>query len=147
MNMGDFRGKSLYRIKKKPTTSSYRRYIKLQVVVAESLILNDSHREKLSQTNVIKSINHQPNSIIFYSNYRSIKPKNYYFFNLDFPDVFQPNVTDHEWYKFWEEKNFFKAKESAKKTFTMILPPPNVTGTLHLGHALTTTVQDVLARW
>ncbi|XP_033210927.1 valine--tRNA ligase-like isoform X2 [Belonocnema kinseyi] len=65
----------------------------------------------------------------------------------DFPDVFQPKASDHGWYNLWQEKEYFKAKKSSNKYFTMILPPPNITGTLHLGHALTTTIQDVIARW
>lgn len=49
-------------------------------------------------------------------------------------------------YDWWEAQGYFKPNKSSK-TFTMILPPPNVTGTLHLGHAFTVTIQDVLVRW
>ena len=51
-------------------------------------------------------------------------------------------------YKWWEESGFFKADDrSTKPPFTIILPPPNVTGQLHMGHALDHTIQDVLIRW
>lgn len=50
------------------------------------------------------------------------------------------------WYDWWESKGYFKAKDN-KKTIPLLLPPPNVTGTLHLGHALTITIQDVFIRW
>lgn len=57
------------------------------------------------------------------------------------------------WYEWWEREGFFKLRSNSSKVendlkpFTMILPPPNVTGTLHLGHALTVTIQDIIARW
>lgn len=47
----------------------------------------------------------------------------------------------------WENNKYFQPEDDDRPVYKMILPPPNVTGTLHLGHALTTTVQDVLARW
>ncbi|KAK2587985.1 hypothetical protein KPH14_004064 [Odynerus spinipes] len=64
----------------------------------------------------------------------------------DFPQKFV--IKDiHKWYDLWEKNNYFALQNSNKEPFKMILPPPNVTGTLHIGHALTATVQDVLARW
>lgn len=53
---------------------------------------------------------------------------------------------ENGWYDWWEKNNFFKKTES-KKGFVMILPPPNVTGNLHMGHALTCALQDALVRW
>src|SRR4028119_245187 len=51
-------------------------------------------------------------------------------------------------YKWWEERGYFKAGDtSTKPPFCIILPPPNVTGSLHMGHALNHTIQDVLIRW
>ncbi|XP_034255106.1 valine--tRNA ligase-like [Thrips palmi] len=69
------------------------------------------------------------------------------------PRVYESAAVESEWYEWWEREGFFKLqpkssrKNKDSKPFTMILPPPNVTGTLHLGHALTVTVQDVIARW
>jgi valyl-tRNA synthetase len=52
------------------------------------------------------------------------------------------------WYRFWMEKGYFHADEKSKKPpFSIVLPPPNITGSLHLGHALTATLQDILIRW
>lgn len=78
-----------------------------------------------------------------------------YFFpgNLSsFPTVYNSHDVENGWYEYWEKNNFFKTdikKDESGKVgkFSVVLPPPNVTGTLHLGHALTVTIQDVLARW
>src|SRR5512133_3439367 len=53
------------------------------------------------------------------------------------------------WYRFWTERVCFHGDESDDRRphFSIVLPPPNVTGSLHLGHALTATLQDVLIRW
>ncbi|XP_067003254.2 valine--tRNA ligase [Anabrus simplex] len=66
-----------------------------------------------------------------------------------FPPVYNAAKIESEVYDWWEKEGFFKPKSrsSTADTFSMVLPPPNVTGTLHLGHALTATIQDVLARW
>ena len=49
---------------------------------------------------------------------------------------------------YWMEKGYFKPKiDPAKKPFTIIMPPPNVTGELHVGHALTATLEDIMIRW
>ncbi len=64
------------------------------------------------------------------------------------PKNYTPKETETKWYKQWEEKGFFKANpKSEKPPYCIILPPPNVTGALHMGHALVDTVQDVLIRW
>ena len=61
---------------------------------------------------------------------------------------FDPTEVESRWYPFWTEKGYFRADpESPKPPFCIVLPPPNVTGSLHLGHALTATIQDVLTRW
>ena len=55
---------------------------------------------------------------------------------------------EDKWYQFWMEKDYFKPKiDPAKKPFTIIMPPPNVTGELHVGHALTATLEDIMIRW
>ncbi|XP_058805250.1 valine--tRNA ligase, mitochondrial-like isoform X2 [Phymastichus coffea] len=66
----------------------------------------------------------------------------------DFPKTYDLNNVKKGWYEIWEKNKYFQPEDdNDKPIYKMILPPPNVTGTLHLGHALTTTVQDVLARW
>jgi valyl-tRNA synthetase len=61
---------------------------------------------------------------------------------------YAPNEFEQHWYAFWEEKGFFKAdNSSAKRRFSIVIPPPNVTGSLHMGHALQHTLHDILVRW
>jgi len=61
---------------------------------------------------------------------------------------YDPKKTEEKWYAFWQEKGFFKADaHSSKEPFTLVIPPPNVTGVLHMGHALVNTLQDILIRW
>jgi len=60
---------------------------------------------------------------------------------------YNPKETEDKWYKFWEENDFFSARVSKEKEpFTIVIPPPNVTGILHMGHALNNTIQDILIR-
>src|SRR5690554_7209646 len=61
---------------------------------------------------------------------------------------YDPSSTEEKWYKYWEEKGFFEAEfELDRDSFSIIMPPPNITGQLHLGHALDNTLQDILIRW
>jgi valyl-tRNA synthetase len=62
--------------------------------------------------------------------------------------AYEPTDVERRWYAFWEEQGFFRADPSSgKPSFCVVLPPPNVTGSLHIGHAFTNTLQDVIARW
>ncbi|MCK5595410.1 class I tRNA ligase family protein, partial [bacterium] len=55
---------------------------------------------------------------------------------------------EDRWYAFWEKSGFFRAEVTTdKKSFCIVIPPPNVTGVLHMGHALDETLQDILVRW
>jgi len=64
------------------------------------------------------------------------------------PKVYDPQSFEKKWYKYWEEKNLFHAEvEADKKPYSIVIPPPNVTGQLHMGHALDNTLQDILIRW
>lgn len=64
------------------------------------------------------------------------------------PKAYTPKEIEEKWYKFWEEKGFFHADaKSNKPAYCISIPPPNVTGVLHMGHALVDTLQDVLTRW
>ncbi len=61
---------------------------------------------------------------------------------------YNPKKVEEKWYKIWEEKGFFEPTyDERKPKFSMVIPPPNVTGVLHIGHALNNTIQDVLARY
>ena len=62
--------------------------------------------------------------------------------------VFNPHTIEKIWYRFWVEKGYFVAEgSSSKPSFSMVIPPPNVTGSLHMGHALNNTLQDIVARF
>ncbi len=62
--------------------------------------------------------------------------------------AFEPQAIEGNCYKFWEEGGFFRADATSQKpSYCIVIPPPNVTGVLHMGHALVDTLQDVLVRW
>ncbi|MFZ2445457.1 MAG: valine--tRNA ligase [Syntrophobacteraceae bacterium] len=64
------------------------------------------------------------------------------------PKAYEFTEVESHWYKYWEERGFFRADEkSAKPPFSIVIPPPNVTGQLHMGHALNNTLQDILCRY
>lgn len=66
----------------------------------------------------------------------------------EIPKSYSSKEVEHKWRQFWEESGFFKANaKSSKPPFTISIPPPNVTGSLHMGHALGITLQDILIRW
>ncbi|MGB9839544.1 valine--tRNA ligase [Thermovenabulum sp.] len=67
---------------------------------------------------------------------------------VNLPSVYDPKNVEEKWYKYWEENDLFRAKiDKSKKPFTIVIPPPNVTGNLHMGHALNNTLQDILIRF
>jgi len=62
--------------------------------------------------------------------------------------AYDPTEVEQRWYRHWMDKGYFRADPASDKPpFSIVLPPPNVTGSLHLGHALTATIQDLLIRW
>ncbi|KHJ76380.1 hypothetical protein OESDEN_24000 [Oesophagostomum dentatum] len=71
------------------------------------------------------------------------------------PKAYDPKYVESGWYSWWEKEGFFKPEygrdnfraPNPKGHFTICIPPPNVTGTLHIGHALATTIEDTMARW
>jgi valyl-tRNA synthetase len=66
----------------------------------------------------------------------------------EMPKSYDPKTVEDKWYRFWLEKDYFKPViNPKKKPFTIIMPPPNVTGDLHMGHALTAAVEDAMIRW
>ena len=68
--------------------------------------------------------------------------------NTEFPKSYDYNKVEKLIYSYWQEKNLFSPDmDDDKDPFTVIMPPPNVTGTLHYGHALTTAIEDALIRW
>uniref|UniRef100_A0A6Q2Z4X3 Valine--tRNA ligase, mitochondrial n=1 Tax=Esox lucius TaxID=8010 RepID=A0A6Q2Z4X3_ESOLU len=71
---------------------------------------------------------------------------------LPFPSSYSPEYVEASWYQWWEKQGFFTPENhdnlpgAVNRSFSMCIPPPNVTGTLHLGHALTVAIEDALAR-
>ena len=68
----------------------------------------------------------------------------------EIPKAYEPQAVETKWYSFWEENDYFTADPSrvseARPAYSIVIPPPNVTGVLHMGHVLNNTIQDILAR-
>src|SRR4030066_368343 len=66
----------------------------------------------------------------------------------EMPKAYEPGTVEGKWYKFWMEKGYFTPKiDKKKKPFVIIMPPPNLTGSLHVGQALTAALEDIMIRW
>ncbi len=65
---------------------------------------------------------------------------------MSIPKTYNPKETEDKWYKYWLEKKFFRSVPDEREPYTIVIPPPNVTGVLHMGHMLNNTIQDVLIR-
>src|ERR1700674_2312103 len=61
---------------------------------------------------------------------------------------YDPHAVQQRWLQFWEEHGYFHSRpDPTRQSFCIVIPPPNVTGALHMGHALNNTLQDILIRW
>jgi valyl-tRNA synthetase len=65
---------------------------------------------------------------------------------MEIPSKYNPAQVEDKWYSYWLEKGFFKSVPDSRKPYTIVIPPPNVTGVLHMGHMLNNTIQDILVR-
>jgi valyl-tRNA synthetase len=66
---------------------------------------------------------------------------------MEIPKTYDPTIIEDKWYQYWLDNGFFKAKPNPdKEPYSIVIPPPNVTGVLHMGHMLNNTIQDVLIR-
>ena len=65
---------------------------------------------------------------------------------MDIPSKYEPGKAESKWYSYWMEHGFFKSTPDEREPYTIVIPPPNVTGVLHMGHMLNNTIQDVLVR-
>src|SRR5438046_9521739 len=64
------------------------------------------------------------------------------------PKAYEPQTVEGKWYRFWEEGGYFKPRPNpSRRPFVISMPPPNVTGALHLGHAITATIEDIMIRY
>ena len=66
----------------------------------------------------------------------------------ELPKTYSPQEVEDKWYQYWESNGFFHATVKKGKTpYTIVIPPPNITGILTMGHVLNNTLQDVFVRW
>ncbi|NDG47021.1 MAG: valine--tRNA ligase, partial [Flavobacteriia bacterium] len=65
---------------------------------------------------------------------------------MEIPSKFDAKGVEDKWYAYWQENKFFKSLPDARKPYTIVIPPPNVTGVLHMGHMLNNTLQDIMVR-
>ncbi len=73
-------------------------------------------------------------------------PTNFVFMDMELFKNFEPRAAEEKWSARWQAKRYFNSRPDDRKPFTVVIPPPNVTGVLHMGHTLNETVQDVLVR-
>lgn len=66
--------------------------------------------------------------------------------SMELSKNYLPATVEEKWYQHWMDKGYFRSTPDSRKPFTVVIPPPNVTGVLHLGHTLNETVQDILVR-
>ena len=65
---------------------------------------------------------------------------------MEIPSKYEPGKAEEKWYRYWLENGFFRSRPDGREPYTIVIPPPNVTGVLHMGHMLNNTIQDVLIR-
>jgi valyl-tRNA synthetase len=65
---------------------------------------------------------------------------------MSIPSQFDPKTVENKWYDYWMKNNYFHSEPDGRTPYTIVIPPPNVTGVLHMGHMLNNTIQDVLIR-
>ncbi|MBN2348436.1 MAG: valine--tRNA ligase [Bacteroidales bacterium] len=65
---------------------------------------------------------------------------------MDIPSKYNPKLTEDKWYAYWLKHKFFRSVPDQREAYTIVIPPPNVTGVLHMGHMLNNTIQDILVR-
>ncbi len=65
---------------------------------------------------------------------------------METPKTYEPQKAEEKWYAYWMEKRYFHSEPDEREPYTVVIPPPNVTGVLHMGHMLNNTIQDVLIR-
>ncbi len=65
---------------------------------------------------------------------------------MEIPSKYDPSQTEDKWYRYWMEQGFFRSEPDEREPYTIVIPPPNVTGVLHMGHMLNNTIQDILVR-
>src|ERR1700744_1917128 len=75
------------------------------------------------------------------------RPKILFLQTMRISKTYQPKDAEDKWYSYWLQHKFFKSVPDGREPYTIVIPPPNVTGVLHMGHVLNNTIQDVLVRY
>ena len=65
---------------------------------------------------------------------------------MEIPSKYNPAEVEDKWYKYWMDNKYFHSTPDEREPYTIVIPPPNVTGVLHMGHMLNNTIQDILVR-
>lgn len=65
---------------------------------------------------------------------------------MEISKTYDPSESEDKWYKIWTDQGLFNSEPDDRESYTVVIPPPNVTGVLHMGHMLNNTIQDVLVR-
>ena len=65
---------------------------------------------------------------------------------MEIPKIYEAGRAEEKWYKYWVDNGYFKSTPDDREPYTVVIPPPNVTGVLHMGHMLNNTIQDILVR-
>ena len=65
---------------------------------------------------------------------------------MEIASKYDPRAIEEKWYQFWLDKKLFHSEPDHRVPYTVVIPPPNVTGVLHMGHMLNNTIQDILVR-
>jgi valyl-tRNA synthetase len=65
---------------------------------------------------------------------------------MEIPSKYDSTLVENKWYQYWIDNNFFHSEPDQREPYTIVIPPPNVTGVLHMGHMLNNTIQDILVR-
>ena len=65
---------------------------------------------------------------------------------MEIPSKFNPQLVESKWYDYWIKNKYFNSKPDEREPYTIVIPPPNVTGVLHMGHMLNNTLQDIIIR-
>jgi len=84
-------------------------------------------------------------ALVLYSTELS-STKSLFLWAMSIPKTYQPKDAEDKWYSYWLEHKFFRSVPDEREPYTIVMPPPNVTGVLHMGHMLNNTIQDVLIR-
>jgi len=65
---------------------------------------------------------------------------------MEIASKYDPKEVEGKWYQYWLDNKLFSSKPDGREPYTVVIPPPNVTGVLHMGHMLNNTIQDILVR-